>query len=252
MMATPNLQRPLPGWLQVAASIVAVGHLLLIGLYSLAASSGPWPMAPGYPDYLPPTSDGIGPQFARVVGANFAFPYYLQPLQMTHNYHFASNRPSEFAVYFEVRLKNDLGDVRTLKFPDDKANPWVRHRQEVLAQHLVPDIMLPPAGAPLVGIEIEEKPTVDLWVRDAELRQHLEKVGANSKKRRTPGVDQPTTWSKALVKSYVRYLCREHNATSAQFIRYTRRTVRPEDMFMPRRADIYKELVSDFGEYRRE
>ena len=35
-----------------------------------------------------------------------------------------------------IRLKNELGEVRTLRFPDEKANPWVRHRQEILAQNL--------------------------------------------------------------------------------------------------------------------
>ena len=62
-------------------------------------------------------------------------------------------------------------------------------------------------------------PVADAGVLD------LEKVGENSKKRRMPGVDQPSAWSKALVKAYTRYLCREHKASSAQLIRYTRRTV---------------------------
>src|SRR5438094_425610 len=130
MSATPTSPPlRLPFALKVAGSVFAVGHLLLIGLYALAAESGPWPYNNG-----PSTSPG--PQFATTIIWDVAYPLYLRPLRLTNDYHFASNRPAEYAVYFEVVLKYEYGEVKTLKFPDDKANPWVRHRQQLLAQQL--------------------------------------------------------------------------------------------------------------------
>src|SRR5471030_1894037 len=100
--------RPLPLWLKIAGSVFAVGHLLIIGLYGLAADSGPWPFNTG-------NSPALGPKFATLITIDATYPYYLTPLHMTHNYHFASNRPADFAVYFVAQLTNDVGDVRTLK-----------------------------------------------------------------------------------------------------------------------------------------
>src|SRR5260370_25268450 len=130
MISSPTrTPRPLPLWMTAAGSLFALGHLLAIGLYCLAAPSGPWLVPP--PPTVPASMEE-GPQFAKSISMGFTYPCYLEPLRMTHNYHFQSNRPAEYAVYFEVQLKNELGDVTTLKFPDEKANFWVQHRQQIL------------------------------------------------------------------------------------------------------------------------
>ena len=62
----------------------------------LAAQSGPW--------LVPPPFNGAsmaeGPQFARSITQNVTSRLYLEPLHLTHNYHFAGDWPSEYAVYF--------------------------------------------------------------------------------------------------------------------------------------------------------
>ena len=241
--------RPLPIWLKFAGSAFAIGHLLAIGLYALAAESGPWPYNAG-------NSPSPGPQFATSLTWGFGYPYYLRPLRLTNDYHFVSNRPAEFAVYFQVHLKNQLGEVRTLKFPDEKANFWVRHRQEILAQHLVPDQRLPPRGNRRLPGLGQEVPTVEVWVRDGEATLRLKQVDENDESLRNAEVDHPTEKAKALVRSYLRYLSREHKADSAELVRHSRPMVLPMDtmphMFMPRPAELFQELKSHFGEYRRE
>lgn len=241
--------RPLPLKFRLICSVLAIGHLALIGLYALAAPSGPWQFNIGSRSGV---SMADGPAFAKSLSESFTEPFYLSPLRMTHNYHFRSDRHSDFAVYFEVRLTNERGDVRTLKFPDEKANLWVRHRQLILAQNLVPDQRLPPRGNLRLAAEGKALPKVEIWFREEAMTLRLKMVDENSDLLRAPAVDQPTPWAKALVKSYLRYLCREHNAVKGELIRCSRLTVHPTDLIVPRPADEFKELRSHFGEYRRE
>jgi hypothetical protein len=239
-----NLPRPLPLWLKVAGSVVATGHLLVIGLYALAADSGPWPYNNG-PSHSP------GPAFATSIVLNCTYPYYLKPLRMTHNYHFASNRSSDLAVYFEVQLKGELGEVRTLKFPDEKANFWVRHRHDLLAQYLFPDQRLPPRGNQRLPALGKEVPKVEIWVRAEAGSIRLKQVEELDDLLRNPEVEQPTERAKLFAQSYARYLCRAHKAVSAEVIRHSRLTVMPMDLYAPR-PELFNEMKSYFGEYRRE
>ena len=104
-------------------------------MLALAAPSGPW-----FVPKIGAPSEAEGPQFAKAVTVNFGYPGYLEPLRMTHNYHFSSNRLQAPVAYFEVNLKNELGVVvQSLKFPDDKARFVIRHRQDVLARALAND-----------------------------------------------------------------------------------------------------------------
>lgn len=252
MPSSPNTRvRPFPVWLQIVGSGIAVGHLLLIGLYALAGQSGPWWYDIGPNDFGPPSgaSNSPGPQFATSVSANFTMPYYLQPLRMTHNYHFQSDRRPDYAVYFEVRLKNELGDVvKTLKFPDEKAVFWVRHRQEILAQNLTPpEIARGPRGNEKLAAKGQELPKVEIWVQEDNLSMRLKPVEETDDRLRAPH-EEPSPWTRVLVKSYLRHLCRQHQAHSAELIRSSRRTVLPSDLFAPRPADTFKELKSYFGE----
>jgi hypothetical protein len=251
MSFSPNSsQRPLPRWLMVACSVFAVGHLLAVGLLALEAQSGPW-LAP------PPiggASMAEGPQFAKIISMNVTVPYYLEPLRMTHNYHFGTNRPANVAVYFEAHLKDEFGKVTVLKFPDDKANIWVRHRQEMLAQNLAQDQPMPPLANQRVAADGGELPKVEIWASEGPWTMRLKLVD-ELQVPRNQQVEQPSAWSKALAQSYMRYLCRQHKAVSAELIRYSRPTVMPAMLFLteqPNIGDSFTELKSNFGEYRRE
>jgi hypothetical protein len=235
----------LPTWLKVVCSAFAVAHLSIIGIYSLAAESGPWPLG-----VINSTSPG--PKFATDVTLGFSYPCYLQPLHLTNNYHFASNRPNEFAVYFTIEVKDRLGEIKVRKFPDEKANPWVRHRQELIAQHLVPDLRLPPRGSRRLAAKGKELPKIEIFKPDGERVLRLAEVTELDPALDTPDLDQPTPRSKAIARAYARYVCDQQNGTSAQLVRHSRPLVMPVHLIVPMQADMYKELRTYFGEYRRE
>ena len=104
MPAMPHASsRPLPAWLKVLASTLALGHLSILGLRALASQSGPWPTPYGAFQADPP-------MFAQGI-TSIVLPTYLQPLHMTHNYHFEANKTPQVAAYFEVHLKDSFGAV---------------------------------------------------------------------------------------------------------------------------------------------
>src|SRR5262249_10513307 len=75
----------LPRWLVALGSVALAGPLRAVRGLARAAPSGPW-ATPFDPSTAPP------PQFAQLVDG-LATPTYLRLLKMTHNYHFAANRP---------------------------------------------------------------------------------------------------------------------------------------------------------------
>jgi hypothetical protein len=233
MPATPS--RPLAA----AASAAIVFHLGAVLANVLAAPSGPWP--PGGTAATPP-------QFAHSVNRELA-PRYLEPLKLTHNYHFASNRPGRPGVWFAVRLTDESGrELKTLRFPDPAANPAVRHRQSLLALSLADDVpVVPPAGES-VAAPGREVPTVLIWDVAGERELRLRAVPAHLVPRDRP-VYRPSDWSLVLARSYVRHLCREYGAGKGELIRHTREAIPPavlfEDNIPP---DAFGELVSYFGE----
>lgn len=242
--------RPLPSALKVVGSAFAIGHLTAIVLLALEPQSGPWAFYGG-------ETPMEGPMFAKMTTENVTFPYYLQPLRLINNYHFASNRPTRYAVYFEVILKDGRGEVtKTLRFPDEKANFWVRHRQEILARSLAEDVPVAPArpteAVPAPGKEL---PTVEIW--DMNDNEHgvlrLKRVPEDKVPRNPPAV-RPTDGAKLFAQAYMRHLCKEHGAKSAELVRHTREMVTPTDMFSTalRPPDFFNELKSYFGEYREE
>ena len=240
--------RPLPLAHKFVGSVFAVGHLTAILLLALEPQSGPWGFYGG-------VTAMEGPQFAKAITGHVTFPYYLQPLRMTHNYHFMSNRPAPYAVYFEFILKDELDHVKeTLKFPDDKANFWVRHRQEILARSLAEDQPVPPARiTEVIPAPGKEVPTIEIWEMSEQGVLRLKHMPEDKVPRNPPAI-RPTEGAKLFAQAYMRHLCREHKATSAELIRHTRETVTPTDMFnaAPRGPDFFNELKSHFGEYRRE
>jgi hypothetical protein len=230
----------MPRWVTLPASAVLLFHLVAVGVLVIAAPSGPWPMFGG--------AMGLPPAFAQAISARTT-RYYLMPLKMTHNYHFAANRTQVSAAKFEVRLTDAEGKLlETLNFPEDNVNPWVRHRQVLLAQGLTDDLPVqPPAGEyiPPVG---QEPPRLLLWAggNSPSSPLHLEEKSILEVPRDRP-VARPSPWTLLLAHSYGRYLCRAHGAARAELVRVSQDPIPPMVMFEERLPDKFDTLTSDFG-----
>src|ERR671922_292126 len=67
-------------------------------------------------------------------------------------------------IYFEAVLKDETGKVvKTLKFPDDQANFWLRQRQVLLARALADDIPVRPPPGEAIAAPRQKAPTVEIW-----------------------------------------------------------------------------------------
>jgi hypothetical protein len=237
-----NAARALPRWLVFLGSAAVAFHLFALGVLAVAAPSGPWPGAVG-------TVMGMEPPFAAPVSA-LTTRHYLMPLKMSHNYHFATNRPGMPAAAFEVRLKDEQGNVlETLTFPDPHANCWIRHRQALLAQDLADDAPIPPRQGETIPAPGQQVANVTYWdtAEDGGLR--LKTAPEHLVPRDRP-VFRPSEWSMVLARSYVRHLCREYGAASGELIRRTREPITPDLMFTDEPpAAAFDTLVANFGEF---
>src|SRR5262245_41918386 len=194
----PPAPPPLPRWLLILGSAAVVFHLGAVAVNALAAPSGPWP-----------TPDGAGlatpPQlaFSANQGLN---PNYLRHLKLTHNYHFASNRPGQPDVWFEVKLKDESGkELKTLRVPDPQANPWLRHRQELLARALADDMPVQGQLTMQVPAPGREVPRVLIWTPAGPRQQLLRSVEAHLVPNNPPAF-RPSDWALIVARSYVRHL----------------------------------------------
>lgn len=239
-----NPARALPAWLVLLGSAAVAFHLFALGVLAVAAPSGPWPGANG-------TIMGMEPPFAAAVSA-VTTREYLAPLKMSHNYHFAASRPGLPAATFEVRLKDAKGQpLQTLTFPDEHANCWLRHRQALLAAQLADDVPIPPRQGEVIPPPGAHVPNVRYWdaAEDGGLR--LKEVPEHLVPRDRP-VFRPSEWSLVLARSYVRHLCREHGAASAELVRRTREPIAPDLLFADEPPPAaFDTLVANFGEFSR-
>jgi hypothetical protein len=173
---------------------------------------------------------------------------------MTHTYRFRVDRPMP-SVYFEAHLKDGRGEhLKTLKFPDPKANFWVRHRQQLLSDGLFGDSPVPPPQGERLGA-----PPKTYW--EPQDKQMVLKTVPEHLVPRTGNVMSPSDWSLLVAKSYAQHLCRTHGAASAEIVRHSRDIVLPPTLLPPPppgkdRAEappaLFEELVFNFGVYRRE
>jgi hypothetical protein len=251
--------RPLPPWLKIGVSLAVILHLAVFVCLALGADSGDWPTPFG-------ADRAWGPQFARTINEN-TLPGYLQPLRMTHNYHFDTNRTSQPDVFFEVHLKDKAGQrIKTLKFPDEKANPWIRHRHQLLAHGLIQDRPVPPIQGEVIG-PAGQRVEMMVWLTNDEIKRvlqvepppatnenelHLRKVAQHLVPRERP-VMTASEWSVTLAKAYARYLCRVHHADKAEFVRHSRDAWLPAFVMVPN-APIppNDKLACNFGEFTRD
>lgn len=246
-MAQPSSNNPilLPTWLLVLGSLAIAGHLLVFAVSVLAAPSGRW-WTPLGPDMA------LGPEFALSIDM-VTRPNYLRPLKMTHNYHFDTNRAETPGVYLEVRLKDESGAVKdTLRFPEKDANAWVRHRQGLLAWHLLQgdQPVAPPAGEviPAPG----QRADVQFWdMAQGDRIARLRTVPQHLVPRDRP-VFRPSELSLVLARSYARHLCRAHGAASAEIIRHSKDQLSPVVLIQADVPGATEEFVASFGELPRE
>ena len=132
---------PVPRGLVLVGSGVILFHLTAVIVSVLATPSGPWSPIPG----MPPTKYEP-PHFAKLISGPILY-VHSRALKMASGYNFQSNRLMiPLGVYFEANLYYDKGggSVTQLRFPDPKANPWVRHRQQILARGLAEDLPMEP------------------------------------------------------------------------------------------------------------
>jgi hypothetical protein len=248
MPQIPAKPRPLPPWLIAAGSVVLILHLGALAALAVAAPSGPWPTPFG-------ASTAMPPYFAQEIN-NVALPNYLQPLKMTHNYHFVTNRPGGPEVRFEAELLDESGKViDRVKFPEKDAFCWIRHRESLLARALGDDmpVQAPPGeNVPAPG---QETRTVTIWDMPGGSQQlELKTVPEHLIPRNRP-VERPSEWSLLLARSYARYLCRTHGAASVRIYRHNREPVMPVVLYPGVQLDrvlapnTFEDRVAFFGEF---
>ncbi len=233
----------LPSWLTVVGSAAIAAHLVAVAAMVLAAPSGPWPSGGGSTMSTPP-------QFAYSL--NELVPAgYLQSLGMANNYHFLRNRPAVPGVSFEIRLRDETGTpLKTVKFPDESANFWVRHRQSLLARGLADDQPVEPPQGEMIPAPNRSAPMVQIWEMAGNQQLQLRRVPQHLVSRDRP-VYSPSERSLLLARSYARYLCRGNRATRAEVIRHTQEPIPPAVMFMsgpPPPGASNNDLISNFGE----
>jgi hypothetical protein len=232
----------LPRWFLVIASLAIVFHFVSVLSGALAAPSGPWPSQDESIMVDPPA---FAASLKRTVG-----PSYLSWLKLNHDYHFQSNQPNPVGVYFEVRLKDEVGkEITTLKFPDAEANALVRSLQQDLARWLISDESMLAPGAEKIGAPKQAPPSLLMWNSEDGRTSTLEKVPEHLIDR-DRNILCPSDWSLLLVRSYCRYLCRKHGATSAELIRHIRNPIPPSvlnnnDEDQPEKSE---DLVAYYGD----
>jgi hypothetical protein len=231
-------KQPLPTWLKVAGSVFVLFHLSLVGLRAFDAQSGPWP------------SNEFGDQPSAppnfVTALSEPTERYLSSLRLTHNYHFATNNLDFPEVKFDVKLYDQSGRLlRTLHFPDETSNPWVRHRLAMLASALFNDIDVPPVREKTPP-KVEEAPTLRVW----ELDKDVLRIQEVPRHTLTSGGFRPAPQAELIAKAYVRFQCRVHGAASGEVIRRSKAAFLPEYILVdPLRPNPFKEVVASFGIY---
>ncbi len=230
-----------PGPLVIILSSIAIlVHLVAVTLHALAAPSGPWPGMEGM-------NMGAPPVFARALDEPLG--RYLKPLRLDHTFHYAGNSPMAPGVFLEVRLKDAKKEtIKTVRLPEPGANAWVRNLETLFVRELVPDRPVMPPQGELVPAPHQQVRTVPIWDVAGEERLQLRETPEHLIPRNRQ-VFGPSDWSLVLVRSYARYLCRQHGAASAEVLRHSRETIPASALLMgPPPPAAFNELVVSYGD----
>jgi hypothetical protein len=237
---TISVPRPI---LLLASAAIAF-HLFALIVRALAAPSGPWPSQESS-SMVPP------PQFAQGISETLT-PTYLNYLRLTNDYHFPTNHPAVPDAYFVAKLRfNDSPETKTIRVPDEHANFWVRHRQNLLARALTNDAPVQPPQGESVAAPSQQVRTVQIWEQGDGGVLQVRTTPEHLIPRDRP-VFRPGDWPKLLVRSYARYLCRTQGATSADIVRHWRDPISPAVLTMPDPPpQMFEEFAANFGELSR-
>jgi hypothetical protein len=235
-----------PRWLLWVGSALISFHLLALGVRVLAADSGPWPVGDEDMPEAPP------PQFAYQAYKSLPGDY-VKLLQLTNHYHFATDRTAHLGVYLEARLKDGEGnEIARVKYPQDDASFWLKHRQGLLVQKLTMDELVAVPTTERVAAPNRAVEMVTLWEEYENRKMRLKTVDRNSLIGSMRRPEQPSDLCMLYVKAYARYLCREHGAAKVEILRHHQEPIPPGALFddnIP--AGAFDEVISNFGEFPR-
>jgi hypothetical protein len=174
---------------------------------------------------------------------------YWYALRLGPNDSVGGDRPVLPGIFVEVRLKDAGGNVvKTVRLPDPDANAWVRHREELLVQGLVPDQPIMPPQGESIPAPNQEVRKVPIWQGPDGRPLRLQQVPEHLIPRRQ-GVMGPTDRSLILIRSYVRHLCRQHGTTSAEVVRHSRDAISPMAYLMgPPPPMAFTDLIASYGD----
>ncbi len=240
------------GWSSREAAAILL-HFAAVVVPALDSPSGPWTTPTG------PTMDEP-PAFAHDI-AGLA-EWHARYLRTSSDYHFIFNQPGRGpGVRMEVRLSDQDGRlIRTVALPEPQANPWLRHREELLVRQLAPDLPVPPPGQEFLPPPGKPGPTATVWLsreddlpgwkapEDAGIQFWLATIPQHLVPRNRE-VMRPSDWAVVLVHSYARRLCRESGAARAEVVRFSREPMAPLVLYgnMPP-PEAFVERSASFGE----
>jgi hypothetical protein len=241
----PPDSAPIPRWAVLAGSLLVVFHLGTVVVHAVAAPSGPWPGMEGS-EPAPP------PQFSVLADEYVAAPY-LTRLKMTQNYHFPNNRPSVPGAVLEIRLQDKEGEViKTIWFPDRDAYAAIRRRQALALRWFIDDRPIQPPQGEKIPAPGGKIPEVATWEDvEGEMRKITLTLVPEIEVKRNRPVVGPTEWSLVVLRSFVRHLCREHGADSAEVVRMSREPIPPRILFEREVPPLMDKLQSNYGRLSR-
>jgi hypothetical protein len=221
-----NTADQVPRWIVIVGSVLIAGFLLAV----------PMP----------------APRFAQSVH-EITGPNILQPLRMTHNYHFLTNNPRDYAVFFIVNLKDEKGqEMKSIRIPDPAASSAVQYRQKLLARWLTMDepVVLPQSE--VVPAPDQKAPEVQYWDMNQPQKLMLVTKPQHLVPRDRPFISAPSAVQLMLAQAYVRYLCHSHGAASGEIIRHARMPIPPDVLTQDNvQGMMFDEFTSNYGEFSR-
>jgi hypothetical protein len=240
---------PLPRWFMIVVSVFIVFHFSSVVVRVLATQSGPWASMDG--GAMP----AMPPRFAWK--AYQSLPgQYLHALQMPYDYHFVTDQTRRIGVYLEARLKDQDGkEIARLKFPDENASSWVRHRQQLLMDKLTDDVPVQVPMTERVAAPGQQTPMVTIWENYERNKMRLKTQPLNdliTNSRQQGPVFQPSDLTWIYARAFARYVCRTHGAAKVEIVRVHQNPIQPEVLFnqdVP--SEMFDPNYSTFGELSR-